>query len=364
MTFPPGTAVGWQGNGLTFSGGYTVTFDGIVKSPCYFVRCNTVQESDQSGDGMGIAGSGQGPTLNATFTRFSAVGDIAPFFDANSLYPYLYNCELWSGLLGGSVNGGLQLYCYNCLFDRSAITFSTTAGSPYSYCYLQNCTLHGGTLTLDNLNDDTYASIYDSAFDGTTIGVDDPYNGNTFNFSYNAYLSGAETLANDSADQIITSANGFNWQQGPLGSFYLPDDPGQNDGTLLLDAGNQPASSISVQTGYNGYQTTLANFTSDPMYQAPDNGADVNIGYHYATLVAYAGNQQLCPNGTLDINQQNSNPDVFGSPLTYSTVTSPTHGSLSGTPSSLLYTPAPCYEGQDNFGYQISDGLLNSLPAT
>ena len=63
------------------------------------------------------------------------MGDIAPFFDANSLYPYLYNCELWSGLLGGSVNGGLQLYCYNCLFDRSAITFSTTAGSPYSYCY-------------------------------------------------------------------------------------------------------------------------------------------------------------------------------------------------------------------------------------
>lgn len=158
MTFPAGTAVGWQSQGLTFSASYSVTFNGTVDNPCYFVRCNTVQESDQSGDGTGMAGSGQWPTINATFTRFSALADVAKFFDANALNVYPYNCEFWSGLLGGSVNnvnGGLDLECYNCLFDRCFIDIAPTASSAFCFLYLQNCTLHGGTLTVDNLNDDT-----------------------------------------------------------------------------------------------------------------------------------------------------------------------------------------------------------------
>ncbi|MDE3066945.1 MAG: hypothetical protein KGJ60_05265, partial [Verrucomicrobiota bacterium] len=36
VTFAPGTVVVWQGQGLSFSGTYTLTFDGTVQNRCYF----------------------------------------------------------------------------------------------------------------------------------------------------------------------------------------------------------------------------------------------------------------------------------------------------------------------------------------
>ncbi|MEI9962515.1 MAG: Ig-like domain-containing protein [Limisphaerales bacterium] len=351
MTFPAGTAVGWQGQGLSFSAGYSINFNGTAASPCYFVRVNTVQEADSSGDGTGMTDSnGNGwPSMNAVFTRFSALGNTAAFFNANSFYVSAYNCEFWNGLLGGNVTGGLQLYCYNCLFDRSFIGFETTINSPYGYLYLWNCTLHGGTLSMDNLSNNAYHNVYDSAFDGTTLEADGVYG----DAAYNAYLSGADTLPNDHDD--VTVPGSFNWQDGLFGSFYLPS------ASPLIDAGTYSASSISDWTGYTS--TTLATFTTQTS-EAPEGDTTVDIGYHYPALLAWAGNQPLCPNGTLHLNNYNSNPDVFGSPLTYSVVSSPAHGSLSGTPSDLIYTPDSCYEGDDSFTYKISDGLLTSPPAT
>jgi hypothetical protein len=75
MTFPAGSAVGWQGQGLSFSGSfYALKFDGTVIQPCYFVRCNTVQEADNSGNGTGIAGSSEYPQLAATSRVFPPWG--------------------------------------------------------------------------------------------------------------------------------------------------------------------------------------------------------------------------------------------------------------------------------------------------
>src|ERR1019366_4004519 len=88
-----------------------VKFDGTVIQPCYFVRCNTVQEADNSGDGTGIAGSARYPFVSSVFTCFSALGNLAVFLDADSIYTWLdnnpapmCNCEFWSGSIGGNVN--------------------------------------------------------------------------------------------------------------------------------------------------------------------------------------------------------------------------------------------------------------------
>jgi len=375
MTFLAGTAVGWQGQALYFSsdfGGNSITFNGEVGSPCYFVRCNTVQESDSSGDDTGIAGSGQWPYLYSTFTRFSAMGDIADYFDANATYENTYNCEFWAGLIGGDINGGLSLVSCNCLFDRAYVDLDSSESSSYGYLSLQNCTFHGGTLTLDNLNYETYAYIYDSAFDGTTINVDDPDSGSTFSFSYNAYDSGANTLPGDSSDTTVSS---FNWQTGPLGAYYLPTS------SALIGAGNEPATYISVPTGYNGNWTTLADFTTDPVHQTPDDGSMVNIGYHYATLVANNGTFQLCPNTASSPNSDTFNfsqfdngwndcsLDQWGLPVTYTEVAGPADGSLSrdswnGCEYPYTYTPTLNYIGYDTFTYKMSDSLLASQSAT
>jgi len=52
--------------------------------------------------------------------------------------------------------------------------------------------------------------------------------------------------------------------------------------------------------------------------------------------------------------------DVDNDPLTYSVVTQPSNGTLSGTPPDLSYSPDENFHGSDTFTFQANDGLLNS----
>ncbi len=57
-----------------------------------------------------------------------------------------------------------------------------------------------------------------------------------------------------------------------------------------------------------------------------------------------------------------SDPD--GDPLTFSVVTSPANGALSGTPPNLTYSPDPDYNGADSFTFRANDGKADSNVAT
>ena len=56
--------------------------------------------------------------------------------------------------------------------------------------------------------------------------------------------------------------------------------------------------------------------------------------------------------------------DIDGDALTYSVASGPAHGSLSGTPPALTYTPALNYNGPDSFAFTVADGTATSAPAT
>jgi Ca2+-binding RTX toxin-like protein len=56
--------------------------------------------------------------------------------------------------------------------------------------------------------------------------------------------------------------------------------------------------------------------------------------------------------------------DVDGDPLTYSIVTGPAHGTLSGSGNSRTYTPAADYHGPDGFTFKANDGTADSNVAT
>ncbi len=239
LIFQPGTVVAWQGTGLSFSAGYTLTFDGTAASPCYFLPCNAVQEQAGSGTGITDASGADNPTVTATFTRFWAVDNQPTFFDASSPNVTAYNCEFWNGLLGGvpdgNVTGVLQLNLQNCLLENSLMYFQTIDSSPSCSLTMQNCTMRGGMLLITRYNQ-TYlwkVAVHDTAFDGTLIDVADPYGGGTYpgiSGNNNAYLSSGTDLPNDTADVVVSA---FNWQAGPLGDSYLPYDLPAQDGTLL-----------------------------------------------------------------------------------------------------------------------------------
>lgn len=56
--------------------------------------------------------------------------------------------------------------------------------------------------------------------------------------------------------------------------------------------------------------------------------------------------------------------DADGDVLTFTVVTNPTHGALSGSGQNLLYTPASGFTGSDNFTFKVNDGIVDSDPAT
>ena len=56
--------------------------------------------------------------------------------------------------------------------------------------------------------------------------------------------------------------------------------------------------------------------------------------------------------------------DSNGDPLTYSVVTPPTHGTLSGTVPSVVYTSQTGYTGPDSFSFKANDGTVDSNIAT
>src|SRR5262249_8525768 len=64
----------------------------------------------------------------------------------------------------------------------------------------------------------------------------------------------------------------------------------------------------------------------------------------------------------LTITLGGSDPD--GDPLTYSLITNPAHGKLSGDPPNLTYTPESNFHGSDTFTFKVHDGIQFSPPAT
>ena len=58
-----------------------------------------------------------------------------------------------------------------------------------------------------------------------------------------------------------------------------------------------------------------------------------------------------------------SGSDADGNVLTYTT-SATSHGTVSGSGASVVYTPAPGYSGPDSFTFTVNDGMLSSAPAT
>jgi len=59
-----------------------------------------------------------------------------------------------------------------------------------------------------------------------------------------------------------------------------------------------------------------------------------------------------------------SDPDGGPQALAYSIVSQPQHGTLTGTPPSVTYTPDTGYSGPDSFTFKANDGAADSDPAT
>lgn len=102
-----------------------------------------------------------------------------------------------------------------------------------------------------------------------------------------------------------------------------------------------------VNDGYVNSSTATVSITVTAVNDTPAATAQsVSVNRDTATAITLAGS------------------DVEGSALTYTVVTNPANGSLTGTAPSLTYTPNSGYSGSDSFTFRVNDGTANSAAAT
>jgi len=99
----------------------------------------------------------------------------------------------------------------------------------------------------------------------------------------------------------------------------------------------------TISDGKGGTDTATVTVTASPVNDAP-----------------IAQPQSLTTNEDAPRAITLSCTDIDSSTLSFSIVASPAHGSLSGTPPNLTYTPNPNFNGDDSFTFKCNDGQLDS----
>ncbi len=146
------------------------------------------------------------------------------------------------------------------------------------------------------------------------------------------------------------------------------------DGDTLsyIIVGN-PAHGGLSGTGANRTYTPNANYNGPDSFTFRVNDGTVNSNLATVTIAVAAVNDPpvafINPNPTVG-NEDSpfgvtlQATDVEGNAVTYTVLSSPAHGALSGTPPNLTYTPAANYNGPDSFQFIANDGTDDSATAT
>jgi len=139
-------------------------------------------------------------------------------------------------------------------------------------------------------------------------------------------------------------------------TFVVADGP--DHGTL---SGTAPSLTYTPASNYFG-PDTFGFVASDGQLTSPAAAVEISVNPVNDAPVASAQSVTTQQDAPVAITLTGS--DVDGDSLTYSIVTEPGHGTLSGAAPSLTYTPAAGYSGSDSFTFEVSDGQLSSAQAT
>jgi len=131
---------------------------------------------------------------------------------------------------------------------------------------------------------------------------------------------------------------------------------GPTRGTLT---GTGPNRTYTPNTGYLGADSFTFRVNDG---QVNSNTATVSITVANQSPVANSQSVTAFESTPKAITLQATDPE--NAPLTYSIVTAPAHGALTGTGASRTYTPTSGYFGGDSFTFRASDGVNLSNIAT
>jgi len=139
-------------------------------------------------------------------------------------------------------------------------------------------------------------------------------------------------------------------------TYHLASQPAH--GSL---SGSAPNLTYTPDSNYFG-NDSFSYFASDGTVNSANAVVSITVNPINDVPVAYPQSLMTTLNTPLAITL--TGWDVETTNLSYAIVTSPQHGSLSGTAPNMTYTPASGYLGPDSFTFTVSDGSAVSSPAT
>lgn len=141
--------------------------------------------------------------------------------------------------------------------------------------------------------------------------------------------------------------------------------------TLTYSIVGQPAHGTLSGSALNVTYTPAANYNGSDSFtfKAYDGSVDSNVAT-VAITVTGVNDAPIANGQTVSLAEDTAKAitltgtDIDGNTLTYSIVSQPGHGTLSGGAPNLTYTPAANYNGADSFTFKVNDGTVDSAPGT
>jgi hypothetical protein len=137
-------------------------------------------------------------------------------------------------------------------------------------------------------------------------------------------------------------------------------DTATNSNLMLLNgATNATLTILNVETNASGFYNVLVSNSAGSRLSAT-----ATLTVIRTNRPPTAQSQPIFPLEDTPHSFTLSASDPDGDPLTFLITVPPAHGTLSGTGPDFTYTPDPNYNGSDSFTFRVSDGELQSAPAT
>lgn len=230
---------------------------------------------------------------------------------------------------------------------------------------LRDLTL-AGSAGLISVPPGTYGNFAVNDCDGLVLGIAGGVQPVIYNLQ-NLTLNGNSTLK-VVGPVILTVANGFT-VNGRVGNPKNPTWLQLNiaSGDLTLNCGAIVHGLVTAPNGRVtiGVGSTLVGTSASANFVLSIGGRVRWAGIAAQTPVQPVATNQtivLAENGSTNVTLTGSDPQDL--PLTYSVLTEPANGTLSGTPPNLTYRPATNFSGDDSFTFDVDNGVTNSSPAT
>jgi alpha-tubulin suppressor-like RCC1 family protein len=316
------------------------------------LRCNEVFSNGKMGIDLMTSSTATGVTLND-----SGDSDQGPNLQQN--FPVLTSAV--NGANGLTVRGTLNSAASITAASNFTVDFYASPTADSSGYGEGQTYLGAKSVTTDASGNASFVATFPSTALGHVItATATDANDNTSEFSQaRAVVANSAPVAHDQTVAVARNASK---------TFTLTASDVDGD-SLTYTVLTQPSNGTLSGTAPNLTYTPSASYVGEDSFtfKVNDGTADSNVAtvnITTANTAPVANNQSVTLNEDYSASIALTGSDANGDALTYSIVSDPQHGTLSGTAPNLTYTPQANYFGSDSFTFKVNDGTADSNTAT